>query len=146
MPTLNNAGALVEDPWIVAQAPEQDQLEHALVPLERWQNQAGLYLNVADEPTAALTNAQVIAIDFPAFNDGRGLSLALLLRERFDYQGTLLAVGDVHPDMLHYMHRSGFDWYRLPEHRDLATAQAAMHPFTAYYQASLTEPTPVFRR
>ena len=43
----------------------------------------GLLLDASAEPEASFTSAPLIAIDFPAFNDGRGLTLAVLLRTRF---------------------------------------------------------------
>ena len=64
----------------------------------------------------------MIAINFPAFSDGRGLSLAVLLRTRFNYAGELRAVGDVHPDVIHYMKRCGFDTFQMPEGRTLPAA------------------------
>ncbi|HEY4199832.1 MAG TPA: phosphoadenylyl-sulfate reductase [Devosiaceae bacterium] len=48
-----------------------------------------------------------IAINFPAFTDGRGYSTARLLNERFDYQGEIRAVGDVLADQVPLMRRCG---------------------------------------
>ncbi len=148
MPTLTKLGEVISDHWFVAAEPQDDTKEGALVPAERWQQKVnpGLYLQVDAEPEAVHSSAEVIGIEFPAFNDGRGLSLAVLLRERLGFTGDLRAFGDVHPDMLHYLQRSGFTSFELPQDRDLATAQAAMQPYTAYYQGSVAEPTPVFRR
>ena len=87
-----------------------------------------------------------IAIDFPAFNDGRGLSLAVLLRGRHGYGGDIMAAGDVHEDMLHYMRRCGFTSFLLPDDRNVETALSTLAPYTDYYQASVLEPEPVFRR
>ena len=47
-----------------------------------------------------LTNIPVIGINFPAFADGRGYSLARLISEREDYKGELRAIGDVLIDAL----------------------------------------------
>lgn len=148
MPTLNNVGDVINDAWFVAQQESDDAKPGALVPVERWgaNPTSGLYLTVDTEPQAAHCAADIIGIEFPAFIDGRGLSLAVLLRERFGFTGELRAYGDVHPDMLHYLRRSGFTSFELPADRNLATAQAALTPYTAYYQGSVAEPTPVFRR
>ncbi len=148
MPTLSKTGEVIEDTWTLAVEPASDAQPNAIVPAERWlagQHQ-GLLLEPDAEPAAEHTAASLIAINFPAFNDGRGLSLAVLLRERLGFQGELRAIGDVHPDMLHYLQRSGFDSFELPTHRNVATAQAALKPYSAYYQASITEPRPIFRR
>ncbi|MEO6395724.1 MAG: phosphoadenylyl-sulfate reductase [Devosia sp.] len=48
-----------------------------------------------------------IAINFPAFSDGRGYSSARLLTERHKYQGELRAVGDVLMDQVPLMRRCG---------------------------------------
>ena len=148
MPTLNKLGEVINDQWFVAEVEADDAKPGALIPAERWPagSSAGLYLNVDAEPEAGFCSAEIIGIEFPTFNDGRGLSLAVLLRERLGFTGDLRALGDVHPDMLHYLQRSGFTSFDLPQNRDLATAQAAMMPYTAYYQGSVAEPTPVFRR
>lgn len=148
MPTLNKLGEVITDTWFIAADASDDSKPGALVPAERWQQNThpGLFLSVDAEPEADYCSAEVIGIEFPAFNDGRGLSLAVLLRERLGFAGDLRAYGDVHPDMLHYLQRSGFTSFELPADRNLETAQAAMQPYTAYYQGSVAEPTPVFRR
>lgn len=48
-----------------------------------------------------------IAINFPAFGDGRGYSSARLLAERYNYQGEIRAVGDVLMDQIPLMRRCG---------------------------------------
>ncbi len=50
-----------------------------------------------------------VAINFPAFTDGRGYSSARLLRERFGYSGELRAVGDILTDQIPFMRRCGID-------------------------------------
>ena len=86
MPTLTNDGTPGEDVWPVSQDPHTDSLDPYLVPQERWQPGAhrGLQLSTDVEPDATHAQAQRIAIKFAAFNDGRGLSLAVLpsLRSR----------------------------------------------------------------
>jgi len=51
----------------------------------------------------------VIAIAFPKFTDGRGYSIARLLRERLGYAGELRATGDVLADQIPLLWRCGFD-------------------------------------
>jgi phosphoadenosine phosphosulfate reductase len=48
-----------------------------------------------------------IAINFPAYTDGRGYSSARLLTERYGYKGELRAVGDVLHDQIQLMRRCG---------------------------------------
>ena len=98
------------------------------------------------EPETDVTQAQSIAIEFPAFNDGRGLSLAVMLRTRLNFSGQLCAVGAVHEDLLHYMDRCGFDAIVLPDGRDVDTALRLVQPYQAHYQGSVTDPRPAFLR
>ena len=119
-----------------------------LLPPEEWHEDGdhGLLLPVDAEPEARFVNAPLIAIDFPVFHDGRGLSLAVLLRSRIGFAGELRAVGDVHPDLIHYLRRCGFDSFLLPPHRSLAAEDARLAPHSDYYQASIAEARPAFRR
>ena len=71
---------------------------------------SALKLTVDAEPDKAWASASLIAIDFPALTDGRGLSLAALLRQRVRYTGDLRAVGAVHEDLLHFMLRFMLWW------------------------------------
>jgi len=48
-----------------------------------------------------------IAIEFPAFTDGRGYSSARLLGQRFGYKGEVRAVGDILFDQMEFMARCG---------------------------------------
>lgn len=107
---------------------------------------AGLLLAVDSEPEARFCAAGLIAIEFPVFHDGRGLSLAVLLRTRLDYGGELRAVGDVHPELIHYLRRCGFDSFLLPEGRSIAADDDRLAPYSDYYQASIVESLPAFRR
>ncbi|MFT4014204.1 MAG: DUF934 domain-containing protein [Paracoccus sp. (in: a-proteobacteria)] len=55
----------------------------------------------------------LLAVDFPAFSDGRGFTLARLLREK-GYQGRLRAVGGLIADQYAMARRVGFDEVRIP--------------------------------
>jgi uncharacterized protein (DUF934 family) len=88
----------------------------------------------------------LIAVDFPAFKDGRGFSAATLLRSRYGFRGDLRAIGDVVTDVLFYMRRVGFSSFALRADQDTAAAVAALGSFTDSYQASVDQPLPYFRR
>ena len=99
------------------------------------------------EPIQSLfSHADVIAVHFGAFADGRGFSVARLLRERFGYTGPVRAVGNFIPDQLHYLIRSGFDSFVLPEGTSAETAERCAAAFTEAYQISWDRPEPLFRR
>lgn len=156
MTLLNRDGEVIEPTSITNGASVEGGM--SLSPLDQWtpDSGVGLLLEPSDEPEAAFTSAPLIAINFPAFNDGRGLSLAVLLRTRFDYTGELRAVGDVQPDIIHYMKRCGFDTFQMPENRPLPAAANdsnsadaganTLAPYSDYYQASVLNPQPAFRR
>ena len=64
--------------------------------------------DTAPTALAGLTNAPMIRIDFPSFADGRGFTLAALLR-RAGFRGRLRAKGHVLADQYAMARRSGFD-------------------------------------
>jgi len=89
----------------------------------------------------------VIAVNFPKFVDGRGYSTASLLRQRYAYQGELRAVGDVLHDQLFFMQRVGFDSYALKDGKNAVHAvNKGFSSFGDAYQASTSQPQPLFRR
>ncbi|MBC2769810.1 DUF934 domain-containing protein [Pusillimonas minor] len=75
-----------------------------------------------------------ITIEFPVYTDGRGFTLAQLLRTRHQWVGELRASGDVLIDTVFYLRRCGFDSYLLKPGHDTPAAQQALHTFTAAYQ------------
>ena len=88
----------------------------------------------------------LIAVDFPAFTDGRGFSYAQLLRGRLNFVGELRAIGDVGLDQIFFMKRCGFDSYMLPDDKDPEGAIKALSSFSDTYQSAQDQPTPAFRR
>ena len=113
---------------------------------EAWDGHGPLRLAGDEEPSDAYANASAIAVEFPAFNDGRGLSLAVLLRTRYNFAGELRAFGAVHEDIAHYMVRCGFNNLEIEEARNADTALGSLFPYSANYQASVTQPEPAYRR
>lgn len=88
----------------------------------------------------------IIAVNFPKYGDGRGYSIARLLRERYGYKGELRAVGVVARDHLQLMAQCGFDSFLLREGEDAQAALAAFDDFSESYQANAAQPLPLFRR
>ena len=109
-----------------------------------WQAGEPLQVSVDSEPDPSWLEATAIAVDFPALTDGRGLSLAVLLRTRLHYTGDLVARGNVHEDVVHFLARSGFNVIELPEGKDLQTALTWVNPHSGYYQPSVAHPKTVF--
>lgn len=160
MPTLIEGGRVVADNWTFVEAtPDDAAMARLIVPigyalahaddLIHSKRKFGVWLPGDAEPDPLLPllpHISLIAIQFAAFNDGRGLSLAVLLRSRHGFRGELRAIGEVHEDVLHYMHRCGFDSFQLADGRDPNVALKALHSLTDFYQGSVKEPLPAFRR
>ncbi|MGY4534555.1 uncharacterized protein (DUF934 family) [Pseudomonas sp. TE3786] len=99
-----------------------------------------------EEIAGELDNFQVIALNFPAFTDGRHSSTAYMLRTRYGYKGEIRAIGDVLRDQLWALQRVGFDAFALREDKDPEDALKAFSEFDEVYQASADQPQPLFRR
>lgn len=152
-------GNIISNDWIIANDSSATLPDgNILVSLELWEANkdalltrpaVGLWLKndqcvstIAD----SLASFAVIAIDFPSFMDGRGFSIARLLRERYDYQGEIRATGDVIRDQLCYLKRSGFNAFDMDESIDLDAALASLNDFSESYQTGADQKTPLFRR
>jgi uncharacterized protein (DUF934 family) len=95
---------------------------------------------------AHLSKLAFVAIEFPAFADGRGYSLARLLREKHDYKGDIRAIGDVLPDQLSYMLRSGFSSFKLRDSQFETYALGRLEDFKQPYQSDASHAEPLFKR
>jgi uncharacterized protein (DUF934 family) len=76
-------------------------------------------LKHADIIEAGKTQWPVVAAHFPIFRDGRSFSTAALLRQRFNWQNEVRAIGDVLIDQLLQGARVGFDAFALRPDQDL---------------------------
>ncbi|HWM44719.1 MAG TPA: DUF934 domain-containing protein [Burkholderiales bacterium] len=104
-------------------------------------------LEPTDDPgDVSLEGVSRIEVNFPKFGDGRGYSIARLLRTRYGYRGEMRAVGHITRDLLFFMESCGFDAYELREGEDPHEALAAFEDFSESYQASVARPLPLFRR
>lgn len=114
----NESGFQSDDPWVIeTEEAKAGSNEKPLLPLSTFIERAqagetglGVLIQPADNVKALtphLENIALVAVSFPAFNDGRAFSHASLLRERLGYQGELRAVGDVLIDQIPLMLRVG---------------------------------------
>lgn len=139
-----------EDPYT-----HVETLEHAgsfaavIVPLaawlaldeeKRWQNNRRIGVAIAPgesiEPLLAhIDNIPLIALHFPAFNDGRSYSKAELLKNRHGFKGELRAYGDVLIDQVAFMLRTGFDTLEVAHGVTLDRLKSkTLHDTPFYYQ------------
>jgi uncharacterized protein (DUF934 family) len=165
MGTLIKERRIVADSWrLLSRGPKGDLPEvptegDVVLPLALWlarreaflayPGRLGVWLDANEGPEALAADLQrfaLIAVNFPKFGDGRGYSIARLLRERHGYQGELRAIGDVLHDHLHFMMQCGFDAFLLREDQDAREALTALDTFSEGYQTSVLRPVPLFRR
>jgi len=99
-----------------------------------------------EEIVEDLPKLAVVAIHFSVFRDGRGYSLARILRERFGFDGELRATGDVLRDQLFYLQRCGFDAFDTRPDRCIQEALKGLSDFSVTYQADANEKRPIYQR
>ncbi len=99
-----------------------------------------------DDVKDSLNQFSHISIYFKEFKDGRGYSLARLLRDRFDYKGQLRATGDITYDQLLYLSRCGFDAFELRSDQSTENIAKAFVEFSDHYQAAADETVPVYEK
>jgi len=135
MPLLDRSG-WAEDPFARVETAEIEGLGHVIVPwphldaarARRGGNQQlgveiGNALRFA-ELRPALDKVALVSVLFPGYADGRGFSLARLMRME-GYTGTLRATGPLIADQFPDAVASGFDQIEIPE--ELARRQPLEH-------------------
>ncbi len=155
---INQTNAL-ENNWDLVEDTESDlPTGNILVPAPYWlENQSALneranvgiwFAGDADLTgyLELLSDVPIIAINFPAFANGRGYSQARLIKERSGFKGELRAMGDVLLDQLFFMKRCGFDTYLLSEGLSSEKALEFFTTFSDPYQLANDLPSPLFRR
>ncbi len=145
---LWTADGFRDDPWRHAEVFEAGANERTILPLAAYlalddeTRRAGAdRLGVSflpAEPVSAiepyLTALPLVALVFPAFNDGRSYSKAELLR-RAGFGGTLRATGDVLIDQIALMQRVGFDEFEISNTTALKRLEAGRSGgLPLYYQ------------
>ncbi len=108
--------------------------------LKKYPGKLGIRLNPEDSVDSlppTIKNAKLIEINFPTFTDGRGFSLAKILRTHFNYKGEIRAVGQFMLDQIYYLSRVGVNAFALENKENLADAVAMFNEFSESYQASV---------
>lgn len=121
----NENGFLEADPWVIeTDERKAGEGERVLLPLAEFLAAAdesneggfGVLIAPADDVRVLepyLDRIDVVAVAFPAFNDGRAFSHASLLRSRLGYAGEVRAVGDVLIDQIPLMLRTGINSFAV---------------------------------
>ncbi|HBM29047.1 MAG TPA: hypothetical protein DDZ92_09195 [Halomonas sp.] len=153
---IDNGELAAENAWCVSyDAQTLPEQRPAFVPLALWQSHqddaelAPLLASDTElnaELASELKMAPAVAVDFPAFTDGRGYTIARLLRERYGFTGEIRAVGDVLVDQLDYMRRCGFSTMALRDDQHPEDALRALNAFSVRYQTDVEERQALFEK
>ena len=171
MPKIIKNGDIVEDYWNYIDPPEgfstfgvatftsepPGAKKGAIVSLDHWLTQRtpllaankalGIWLEGHADLSMIIDDLpffDVIAVYFSTFTDGRGFSLGHQLRERYQFQGELRAIGDLLPDQMYYLHRCGFNAV-VTHPKDLILTREALTDFSHNYQEAWGDDKPIFR-
>ncbi len=94
-----------------------------------------------------LSRFQLVTVAFPKFTDGRGYSMAWILRSRLGYRNELRAVGDVLFDEMQFMLRCGFDAFEIQDDATLDLLRSGRRAsFDRFYQPGLEPEVPAGTR
>ncbi|MFD1695391.1 DUF934 domain-containing protein [Roseibium aestuarii] len=75
----------------------------------------------------------LIAVDFPAFSDGRGFSAARVLREHLGYEGDIRALGKYILDQVPMLRRCGVTSFEITKPEVLKALEAGEWPEVTNY-------------
>ena len=159
MQKLINQSAILDNNWAFIESVESAlPAGSIIIPASYWlENKAslasrtdiGIWLDSDAEIELyikEIAELPLIAINFPAFANGRGYSLARLIKERTEFKGELRAIGDVLLDQLFFMKRCGFNTFLLKEGLSAEKALEYLETFADPYQLAYDKPSPLFRR
>lgn len=93
-----------------------------------------------------LKHFTLVCIEFPTMGDGRGFSLARLVRERYGFTGEIRARGQFIRDQMFFLARVGVNGFEFPPDQPLEALLPALQDFTVKYQAAADEKAPLYRR
>ena len=140
-------GFVENDPWVIETEESPATAEQKpLLPLdaliERADSSNDVGLGVLIKPgddvrrlEPYLYRLEIVAVEFPAFNDGRAFSHASLLRDRLAYKNELRAVGDVLIDQIPLMLRVGVDSFAVTNETALRRiAEGRLPGIAEHYQ------------
>jgi uncharacterized protein (DUF934 family) len=174
MQKLIKDGLIIDDTWTFVVKKESVAKQEGdavsaelpkgniIIPLSVWQtqknqlqsrlanNEIAIWLDsdeTADMIEENVNSFPIIGVNFPIFMDGRAFSTARLLRERYGFKGELRATGNFIRDQLCYLRRCGVNCFAFANPEiNLEEAINSLNDFQEYYQASVDQPLPLFRR
>jgi uncharacterized protein (DUF934 family) len=152
-------GVIAEDRWRHLADDEAPAGGAFTVSLPRWQaekeslSQLGAELGVrlrgedsAEAVAEDLPGLGLVVVEFPALADGRGFSIARILRDRYRYEGEIRARGFFIRDQVYFLGRVGVNAFECAECADLESLVSALTDFSVNYQAAADDKTPLYRK
>lgn len=142
---------IIEDNWTHIADDEEIKRDdnNITISLSRWKQEKttldnhkgkfGIRLSPADKLGDIAENLQklgLIALEFPAYTDGRSFSQARLLRSQYGFNGEIRAMGNYMPDQVFYLSRVGVNSFELEDSEKLPLALSTLEGFTVKYQSS----------
>lgn len=125
MVLINRSGAVTEDPWEYPQEgrdllhSQHTNSERIVVRLEQWgefesrfgASASGIWVFAEQDASSLvplLDQVELIVVEFRASRDGRGFTLARMLRERHRFEGDIRAAGPLLPDQFAVLLQCGY--------------------------------------
>ncbi|MCB1617030.1 MAG: DUF934 domain-containing protein [Pseudomonadales bacterium] len=158
---IKNSEVCVDDPWRLLTIDQLDSGEEvasfSIVPYEYWKehkqkllgHKTGIFIDSHEIPVFTVQELEqipLIIINFPVFSDGRGFSIARILREKLGYAGEIRAYGQFIRDQLTYLKRCGFTSFQPGYSTDLNEMLKSINDFSDGYQSDSNGITAVYNR
>lgn len=148
MPLISN-GEIVDNTFIAIEDNAPLPLNGTIVSLNRFNAERaallarnsplGVRLKSSESPQQLdddVHRLAVIALEFPAFRDGRPFSWARMLRTRMNYRGEIRAAGHFLYDQIAFLTRVGVNAFDLPENFSIHQFNHALAEISRVYQPS----------
>lgn len=154
-------GTFISDSWhYIDEGEDPSPAGHVIMTLDWWQNMRDVFLpsNVpigvkimAGETIAPIADdlhrLSLVALDFPAYTDGRSFSKAQVLREEFDYRDEIRATGDILIDQITMLQRCGFNALEVTDSNTVQALQSGKFwSQRRFYQPSAIDEIPAGTR
>lgn len=120
MRLIDTAGIPLADPYQYSTAEQElTETDHSVVLLSQWETYheqfdkapGGVWVTGDQDPSDLLfllDQTRLVVIEFPKSRDGRGFTLARVLRERYRYGGDIRAAGPLLPDQFSMLIQCGY--------------------------------------
>ena len=93
-----------------------------------------------------LNDFPLIAVNVEKFADGRIFSIGNQLRNKYNFENELRAIGDILRDQIFFLKRSGFNSYLVKKGRNALDAIKGLDDFSEPYQGAIDIVEPAWKR